>query len=73
MIMMVVRILSKWHGKEEIRGGVILASVIAKNILAGSASFKNFKKILNVILAYFILNYTYWTEIKSKMCFEPQI
>ena len=53
--------------------GVILASVIAKNVLAGSASFKNFKKILNVILAYFILNYTYGTEIKSKMCFEPQI
>lgn len=72
MIMTVIIILGELHGKEKI-SGVVLASVISKNILAVYESFKNLKKILNVIFTYFILNYTNWTEIKSKTYFELQI
>lgn len=58
MIMIVISILRVIHVKEKISGAELL-SVIAKNLLAEYESVKNLKKIINIILAYFTLIYTY--------------
>lgn len=61
-------ILRELHGKEKISRATF-ASVIVKNVLAVHELFKNLKKLLNILLTYFMLNYTYWTGIKFQIWF----